>query len=387
MDTIRKYYEDSHLRRFSAQVVCCEKASEGFWIELDQTAFFPGGGGQACDCGTIGGAAVADMKEDGQRVLHLCTREFSVGETVTGEVNWEHRFDLMQQHSGEHILSGLIHAKFGLHNVGFHMGADAVTIDFDGEVPDEALPELERKANEAVWENIPLKIWTPSSQELPNVSYRTKRALPWPVRIVEIPGYDSCACCGVHVKATGEIGPIKILSTVGFRGGVRMEILCGKRALEYLSRSHQQNQMVSREFSVPVGETGAAARKMNEQAAKLKFQIGAMQRKLFAAAADRCENAGNVLMFQEDLAPASVRTLAELVSLRCGAAAAVFSGTDETGYSYCLAQQGGDLRTFVKKMNELLHGRGGGKPEFQQGSLRDTKQSIMAYFTDFKCIE
>ncbi len=387
MNTRKQYYEDSHLRRFSAQVVSCERAEEGFWVELDRTAFFPGGGGQACDCGTVGGARVLDMKEDGERVLHLCQREFAVGEAVEGEIDWPHRFDLMQQHSGEHILSGLINAKYGLHNVGFHMGADTVTIDFDGEVPENYLPELERKANEAVWENLPLKIWTPSPEELPNVFYRTKRALPWPVRIVQVPGYDSCACCGVHVQSTGEIGPIKILSCIRFRSGVRMEILCGRRALEYLSRSHEQNQLVSREFSVPVGETGEAARKMNEQVSQLKFQLGAMQRQIFEMIARSCEDRGNVVIFREDLAPASVRTLAEQVSLRCGGTAAVFSGNDADGYSYCLACRGGDLREFVKKMNSLLHGRGGGKPEFQQGSLKDSKESILAYFGPFQRVE
>lgn len=387
MHTRKQYYEDSHLTSFSAQVVSCEQAPEGFWVELDQTAFFPGGGGQACDCGTIGGSRVLDMKEDGERVLHLCDRAFNPGETVEGDIDWAHRFDLMQQHSGEHILSGLINAKFGWHNVGFHMGADTVTIDFDGEVPESDLPQLEQQANEAVWKNLSLKIWTPAPEELPNVFYRTKRALPWPVRIVQVPGYDSCACCGVHVKATGEIGPIKILSCIRFRSGVRMEILCGRRALAYLSRSHEQNQMVSREFSVPVGETGEAARKMNEQVSELKFQNGAMQRQIFEMIAQKCQDQGDVVMFREDLAPASVRTLAEQVSLRCGGTAAIFSGNDETGYSYCLACRGGDLREFVKKMNDSLQGRGGGKPEFQQGSLKAAKESILAYFSPFRPIE
>ena len=384
MKTRALYYEHSHLRTFEAAVLACEPAEGGFWVELDQTAFFPGGGGQACDLGTLNGEAVLDMKEEGERVLHLCGRAFAPGETVTGEIDWARRFDLMQQHSGEHILSGLIHEKFGWHNVGFHMGADTVTIDFDGDIPADWIPELEAKANGAVWQNLPLHIWIPSPEELPGVTYRTKKALPWPVRIVEFPGYDSCACCGVHVKATGEIGPIKVVSCIRFRSGVRMEILCGKRAFDYLCRSHEQNQIVSREFSAPVTETGEAARKMNEQLAAQRFAAGNLERQIFTLIAEKTVNRGDVLIFRDNLPPVSVRTLAEQVSAVCGGTAAVFSGSEEAGYSYCLACRGGNLRDFVRAMNGALCGRGGGKPAFQQGSVRAGKQSIMDYFPTFQ---
>ena len=386
MKTRALYYEDSHLRSFRAEVVSCEQADNGFRVELDRTSFFPGGGGQACDLGTLGGVRVLGMEEDGERVLHICEKPLEVGAEITREIDWERRFDLMQQHSGEHILSGLIHEKFGWHNVGFHMGADAVTIDFDGDIPADWIPELEQKANGAVWQNLPLHIWIPSPEELPGVKYRTKKALPWPVRIVEFPGFDSCACCGVHVKNTGEIGPIKVISCIRFRSGVRMEILCGKRAFDYLSRSHAQNQIVSREFSAPVSETGEAARKMNEQLGQLKFRMGNLERQIFNLIAEKTVNSGDVLIFREDLGSADLRTLAEQVSAVCGGTAAVFSGSDEGGYGYCLGCRGGNLRDFVKEMNAALQGRGGGKPEFQQGSLRASKESIMDYFDGFQKI-
>ena len=210
METRKLYYEDCHLRQFTATVTACEKAENGWYISLDQTVFYPEGGGQACDLGTLDDAAVLDVQEQGETVVHLCDRPFSVGQTVTGSIDWQRRFDLMQQHTGEHLLSGLIHDQFGYHNSGFHVGAQVMEVDFDGPIPADALWELEYRANALVWANLPVNCYYPSREELPNVQYRTKRELPWPVRIVDIPGADTCACCGVHVKYTGEVGLIKI---------------------------------------------------------------------------------------------------------------------------------------------------------------------------------
>ncbi len=385
MNTEKQYYQDCHLREFDAQVLSCAEKDKQWEIVLDRTVFYPEGGGQASDIGTLGGVNVCHVREDGEQVVHLCDGPLELGACVHGKIDYAHRFDLMQQHTGEHIVSGLIHAKYGCHNTGFHMGADVITIDFDGEIPASDLPELERRANEAIWKNIPLKIWVPSPEELPNVTYRTKRALPWPVRIVQVPGYDSCACCGVHVASTGEIGLIKLLSCVKFRSGVRMEMICGKRALEYLSGAYEQNLLVSRAFSAKLMETGAAAQKMNETVDALKFKIGALQQKIFEGIAQDCKDLGNVLIFAQDLDPAQVRRLADLVAEGCGGIAAVLSGSDADGYSYCLVARNGDLRSFGKDMNAALGGRGGGKPEFQQGSLRACREDICRHFAGFVC--
>ena len=199
METRKLYYEDCHLSRFSGQVLSCEQTDKGWEVILDATLFYPEGGGQACDLGTLNGVRVSDVQEKGEQVVHLCENPLPVGETVEGEIDYRRRFLLMQQHSGEHILSGVIHRRYGYHNTGFHMGSEDITVDFDGVIPPEDLPEIEAEVNRAVWENIPIRCWYPSPEELPNVFYRTKKALPWPVRIVEVPGYDSCACCGVHV--------------------------------------------------------------------------------------------------------------------------------------------------------------------------------------------
>lgn len=383
MKTNKLFYADTSLKEFSALVVDCFEGKQGFEVELDQTAFYPEGGGQAADKGTLGGIEVLHVHEDGDRVLHRLEKPLTVGETVEGIVDYDHRFDLMQQHSGEHIVSGIINARYGHHNVGFHMGWDSITIDFDGPIPAGDLSEIERLANEAVYKNVPLHIWTPSPEELPDVFYRTKRALPWPVRIVQVPGYDSCACCGLHVAATGEIGLIKLFSLVKFRQGVRIEMLCGKRAFDFLSRSHEQNRQVSGAFSAKILETGEAAKKMNELLESQKRRIAELEQQIFRSVADRCQGRGDVLLIRENLDSVGVRKLADLVAERCGGTAAVFSENADGGFSYCLIRKNGDLRSFNKELTAALNGRGGGKPECQMGTVRCDRESILQHLISF----
>ena len=297
-----------------------------------------------------------------------------------GVIDYARRFDLMQQHTGEHIVSGIIHRRYGYHNVGFHMGANFTEIDFDGRIPAGDLESIEKEANEALWKNIPVRCWYPSEAELPHVFYRTKKQLPWPVRIVEIPGYDSCACCGTHLKTTGEAGLVKLFSEVSLRGGSRIEMACGGRALELLNRAYEQNRLVSQAFSAKLFETGAAAERMNEQLAAEKFRAAGLQKRLFALTAVSYVNYGDVLHVEEGLEPSGVRELADAIAAVCGGMAAVFSGSDDRGYSYCLASRTRDLRELGKRMNQALSGRGGGKPGFQQGSLRCSREEIRKFF-------
>ena len=380
METRKLYYEDCHVNVFSARVLSCDGAEKGYEVVLDQTAFYPEGGGQACDVGTLNGIAVTDVREKGEAVVHLCDAPLEVGAAVEGVICWERRFDLMQQHAGEHIVSGIIHKKYGYHNVGFHVGSDVVTIDFDGLIPPEALAEIELAANEAVWQNLPIRCYYPSREELPSVPYRRKRDLPWPVRIVEIPGYDLCACCGVHVKYTGEIGLVKLLSCIKFHQGVRMEMACGKRALEILGKVYEQNRQVSQAFSAKLMETGEAARRMNEMLAAEKLRGNNLEKQVFAAKAKEYTGKGDVLHFGEALSSAAVRELADAIAAACGGTAAVFSGTDEQGYSVCLVNKASDVKELGKRMSEALSGRGGGKPGFFQGSVKATRGEIENFF-------
>ena len=382
METVKLYYEDSFMREFTARVDSCEQRDGKWAVILDQTAFYPEGGGQACDVGVLGDANVVDVREQGAKIIHLCDRPLDVGATVTGKLDWLRRLDQMQQHSGEHIVSGLLCSRFQCHNVGFHVGADTVTIDFDAPIPADALPQIELEANRAIWQNLPFMCWYPSPEELETLPYRSKKALPWPVRIVDAGGYDLCACCGVHVKYTGSIGSIKLLSCIKFHQGVRIEMVCGNRALKLFGDVYEQNRLVSQAFSAKILETGEAARKMNEALAAEKFRSAGLEKKLFAMTAEAYRGAGDTVVFAQDLSPAAIRELADAIAQVCGGTAAVFSGCDENGYNVCLCSRTDDLRQLGKDMNTALQGRGGGKPGFFQGSVKASKTQIQAFFAE-----
>ena len=382
MKTRKLYYEDSHLQTFSATVLSCEETGKGYEVILDATAFYPEGGGQAADTGTLNGIRVKDTREREESVVHLCGAPLEVGTVVEGIIDWEPRFHRMQQHSGEHIVSGIINRRYGYHNVGFHMGSDIITIDFDGVIPAEDLASIEAEANSAVWQNLPVKCWYPSEEELPQVPYRTKRQLPWPVRVVEVPGFDICACCGTHVQATGEIGLIKLFSVIGFRDGTRMEMSCGKSALKLLNEAYEQNRQVSQAFSAKIEETGAAARRMNEVEAALKYRIVGLEKRIFSGISAEYADKGNVVHFEDNLDNNAVRDLADAIAETCGGTAAVFSGSEEAGYAFCLVTRDGDLRQLGKEMTKALNGRGGGKPVFQQGRVQAGKAEIEAFFAE-----
>ena len=382
MATVKLFYEDSHLRRFSAEVLSCEPSKHGYDVILNQTAFYPEGGGQPGDSGFLSGVRVTDTHEQDGNIVHYCASPLPVGETVEGVLDYDRRFEFMQLHSGEHILSGLIHKRFGYENVGFHMGADFVTIDFDGPISESELRELEAAANEIVWKDIPIQIEFPDVETLKTIPYRSKKELTGQVRIVTIPDADICACCGTHVAHTGEIGLIKVFSCVKFHKGVRMEILCGRRALQYLSAVCEQNRRVSGLLSAKPFETAAAAERMQEELAALKLKAGRLEDERLMAKAKYYVNRGDVVLFEEDLDADGVRKLTDAVMTVCGGRAAVFSGSDAAGYKYAVGQKDADLRVFVKQMNAVLSGRGGGKPFFAQGSVTAKRAEIEAFFRE-----
>ena len=379
MEVKKLYYADSHLKDFSAVVTGCEEVKGGWAVTLDATAFYPTGGGQECDLGILGSARVLDVKEQGENILHLCDTPLEVGAEVTGTIDWERRFDHMQQHSGEHLVMGQIYQKFGYHNVGFHMGGHLVTIDLDGPVTWEDLMEIERRTNQIICRNIPVKTWYPSPEELPNVKYRTKKQLPWPVRIVEFGGEDVCACCGTHVKSTGEIGLVKFVSCVKFKEGVRIEMASGRRATELYQQIFEQNRQVSQTFSAKILETGSAARKFNDMLTQEKYRAIGLQRKIFGAIAQSYAGKERAVHFEADLQPGQVPELADAIAEKTDTAI-VYSGCDATGYSICILSKTQDTRALGKEVNAALNGRGGGKPGAFQGSLKATKEQIEAFF-------
>ena len=379
METEKIYYADCHCATFRARVLECSETEGGFAVTLDRTAFYPLGGGQAADTGTLGGVRVLDTREEGEKIVHLCDGSLTVGSTVDGQIDYEARFVRMQQHTGEHIVSGILHRLYGCHNTGFHMNQTGIVIDFDTVIPAEKLPEIEREANEAIWKNIPLHIWTPGPEALEQVPYRTKRALPWPVRIVEVPGFDICACCGVHVAATGEIGLIKLLSAIPCRGGTRIEMAAGRAAFDLMNAVFDQNRQVSRLLSAQLTQTAQGAEQLLDTLNGWKYRSGALERQLFAYQAAALGGMGDCFFFADGLNPEGLRNLTDQASAKTGGIAAGFS-KNENGFHYCLALPGGDLRGLNRELTAALNGRGGGKPNFQQGSVKAEEREIQAFF-------
>lgn len=374
------YEENPYLTQFSAVVESCVQGKKGYDVILDQTAFYPEGGGQPYDTGTLGSVRVLEVHEREGRVVHTCDRPLEAGTHVAGTIDWDRRFDLMQHHSGEHIVSGIAHSKWGCDNVGFHMGADVITIDLNVLLDEDQLRELEAEANRYIWEDHPISITFPTPEELAVLEYRSKKELSGRVRIVSFPGADTCACCGTHVTSSGQVGFVKLLSVQKFREGVRIELVCGGRALRYVNNIMDQNHQVSNLLSAKVFETGAAVQRLLEENNALKSRILTMEDHRFAALAEEYAGAGDVVLFEEDLSPDGLRRLCDQVLHTCGGRCACFSGQEGQGYKYAVGQAGGDLRTFVKKMNQALNGRGGGKPEFVQGSVQAGADEIRAFF-------
>ena len=379
METVRLYYQDAHLREFSAHVVSCEPEKDHWAVVLDQTAFYPEGGGQPGDTGTLDSVRVLDTHARGEEIVHDCDAPLPVGSAVQGTIDWARRFDYMQQHSGEHIVSGIIHRRFGYENVGFHMGADMVTIDFSGMLTMDDVREIEREANEAVWANLPIVVSWVDGEEKANAVYRSKKPISGVLRLVSIPAIDVCACCGTHVSMTGEIGLVKIFTCQKFHDGVRLEMLCGRKAYSYVNSILEQNKRISGLLSAKPQQTAQAAERMLDELAQVKYRAGALELRLIAQAAEALAGKGDSLLFME-LSADGLRQMADAGMHACGGVCAVFTGSDEAGWRYAIGHAGGDLRAFSKRMNDALRGRGGGKPEFVQGSVQASRAEIEAFW-------
>ena len=383
--TEKLYYKYSLIHEFEASVISCEQGKSCWYIELDRTAFFPEGGGQYADTGYIGDVRISDVQEKDGRILHYARSALTVGESYPCRIDYEQRLRRMQAHSGEHIVSGITHNLYGLDNVGFHMGEDGImTIDFSGELEEEELALIEKKANEAVRANLPVICSFPDSEALAAMDYRSKLELTENVRIVEIEGIDRCACCAPHMKYTGQIGLIKLIEHSRHRGGVRVTLACGMDALNYVNQIQSSAFAVSRLLSAKRHEIDKAVERVLNEQASTKERIGALSMALAREKADRIASAeGNICIFDSVLDEVALRELVNMLSDKCSGFAAAFSGDDERGYRYIIGSRHVDLRSASKKLNTAINGRGGGTPEMIQGRAASTAALIQSVIFDF----
>ncbi|WP_367926261.1 alanyl-tRNA editing protein [uncultured Ruthenibacterium sp.] len=379
--TKKLYYEEPYLAQFCAKVLSCTPLPDGrFAVVLDQTAFYPEGGGQPADHGSLGGAYVLDAREENGTVVHITASPVRVGETVQGDVDWMRRFDHMQQHTGEHLLSGVIKSQFGYDNVGFHIGPDVVRVDVSGPLSCQDVQEIEQAANWVIWQNGPVQVLWPTPEELADMPYRSKKEIQGPVRIIDAAGADLCACCGTHVARCAEVGAVKVLSAQNYKGGTRLSIVCGMRALRDYTAKCENASKISNLLSAKVNEIAPAVEHLQNEAEDLKMRIARLETELFDCRAQQMAGNQQPVVFEENLRPDSLRRLCTALGRVCPGVCAAFSGNDEEGYSYALYDKDGDVSEFNRSMNATLNGRGGGRGELAQGTVHASRAAIEAYF-------
>lgn len=386
--TEQLYYQDSYIKDFEAVVLSCIPNGNHFEAVLDRTAFFPEGGGQCADTGVLHienrEIQVFDVQERNGEIIHFIDEEILPGQTVIGELDFQERFSKMQQHTGEHIISGIVHRRFGYENVGFHLGKEEVTMDYDGPLTPEELRSIEYEANQVVAENREIRAYFPGTEELEKIPYRSKKELQGKIRIVEIQDCDICACCAPHVKTTGNVGLIKITNAIRYKGGMRLWITCGMRALEDYNQKEASVVQISNMLSAKQQEVTEAVKRLTEEIQQLKEKAAKMQEKLVMGYLESEKEAlkenpnVNLLLFEKELDAVAMRNFVnagmELTKGVCG----VFIGDEKQGFRYVLGSSG-DIREIGKKLNEAFQGKGGGKPPMIQGSLVGEEEKIREF--------
>lgn len=379
--TIRLYDADAYQTEFEATVLACEEVEKKdgrvYQVWLDQTLFFPEEGGQSPDMGTIDGVEVLDVQIKNEVITHTLAAPLTVGTTVKGVVDWKHRFYNMQQHSGEHIFSGIVHKKFGYDNVGFHLSDSIVTMDFNGVISPKEITEIEEKVNQAIIENIPVEVSYPSKEELKELDYRSKIEIEGQVRIVTIPGYDVCACCAPHVRRTGEIGSLKVMNVQSYKGGVRVSILCGFRALDAFRQKADIITELMAEFSTSQDAILDNVKKLKGANQTMKNQLAAAKQELMEYKVSVIpEDSENAILFEADLETPVVRGVVNGLVEKFAGISAVFVGNDENGYQFIVGSKNKDCRQIAATLREKLSARGGGSDKMIQGSVAATQLQI-----------
>lgn len=377
--TEKLFYNDVRKAEFEATVVSCVKNKDRYEIVLDGTYFYPEGGGQPADHGKIDDANVFDVHDKDNEVVHYCDKDVECGKKVKAWVDMERRHRLMQQHSGEHIVSGLIHKHFGYDNVGFHMGSDCITIDFNGPLTADDLKLVEKEANEAIYRNFDTNIFYPSPEELEKLEYRSKKALEGDVRIVNFKDCDTCACCGLHVVKSGEIGIIKITGSQNYKGGTRVTMLAGKQAWEDYAVKDSIVHGISNLLSAKPYETKEAVERLMKERNEIKEQLVAAKKQIFELKRDSVKDDETcAVFFEENMEPFELRLFTEML-LEKVPSAAVFSGNDEEGYKYAVGSTKTDMSAFIKEANKDLGGRGGGRGNIMQGAFTASRDETERY--------
>lgn len=389
--TKKLFYDTPYSTNFTATVLSSEKHKDYYEITLDQTLFYPEGGGQPADIGTltIGDTTIEifDTHEKDDVITHYSNDTLPINQLVHGEINWDNRFDLMQNHTGEHMLSGIICSKYNVNNVGFHMGKERISLDFDGKIPDEDLHILELEVNKGIWANLPISINSYKGKELEAVNYRSKIPLEGYVRIVQADKYDCCACCGTHVAYTGEVGILKIVSSQNYKGGTRLEILCGMRALNHYSNCHSTVRNISTTFSATEDNAFKSVEKMISDNTSLQEKIKYMQLEYFRNKSDKIKqdlnssaNKQNILVIEKDLNGKDIGALSQILLEDLDVIVSIFSENKSDNYSFLMASNDTDVKNIFDELKGFYTCKGGGRPTSVQGSVECNSSQLKEFF-------
>lgn len=378
------YNTSSYIKEFSAEVLDCQKNGEHYEIVLNRTAFFPEGGGQRADTGLIGNAKVIDVQKRNGIIYHITEAPLEVGSPFDCKINFDERFAKMQNHTGEHIMCGIIHSLYGYDNVGFHLGDDYMTFDIDGELSEAQLEDVEARANRAVWENRSVSVIYPTPNELCDLEYRAKLDLVENVRIVCIDGYDKCACCAPHVASTGEIGIIKITDRLRYKGGTRIFAVCGGFALKDYAERISEAKGISARLSVPQKQLRLGVDRLCDETISLKRELNAARHRIALGIMSSFKKTDESLIVFTDLEPSHMREIVNCGMGYTDKICAVFSGNDSEGYKYIIGSSHIDLKAHLNMLNEAIGGKGGGSSQMLQGSTHADRATIASGLSALK---
>ncbi len=382
--TEKLYDSDSYIKEFGCKVVNLYSDNTTLYVETDRTAFFPEGGGQTSDRGTLGITNVENVQIIEGKIYHFVENSeenvnfFTIGKEISGRIDWKKRFSDMQQHSGEHLFSGFVNSIYGFNNVGFHLGTEVVTLDFDGFLTKEDVCKVELLVNKAVWDNLEVKVTFPSEEELEAISYRSKKEIDGQLRLVEFPGVDICACCAPHVKRTGEIGVVQVVTSEKYKGGTRVSILCGGRALRDIRHKLDENHRVSVLMSSKEKETAQSVERIKKEKEALDYELTGLKREILALKVSSLENEKRIIIFDSSLKGKMLQDFTLSLMDKCSEFACCFCG-EKGEYRYCLVSDKIDLAPVAKALNEAFSGKGGGRGGIVQGSLKGEEEEIRCF--------
>lgn len=372
------YYDDAYLSEFQATVLSCEEDKKGYALTLDATAFYPEGGGQPYDTGTLNEAKVLEVHRRDDRIIHTVDTYLKPGTIVNGKVDFERRFDLMQQHSGEHVFSGLVHKHFGYDNIGFHLGEKEVVLDFSGPLDHKDLSMIEAECNRMIQKNIPVEVTYPNDEELSVLDYRSKKELNGRIRIVSIRDCDVCACCGTHVRKIGEVGYCKVLSLTTKKGNARVSVLFGKRATDYMARIYDEVTAISALISKNPLEILEGVRHLQDEVLQKGLKLNALYTKHFEERFEKETETSLFITIEEGCTMDLLRHFCDRMSAKAKIAAGLLKKSEED-YQYVIISKSEDLRAAAKSLSETFAGKGGGSKEMIQGSLHGSAEQIVSF--------